>query len=241
MSDLHLWRLAIDPARLAAIAREQHIPLSDEDQGYAGHALLCGLFGKSATPKPWYLDNKCMVMWAYAARPLDQTEVGLSDPLYVSTVDWSRSGSKLMPALAVGRAVAFDLRACPVVRNGGRNEQRGSEHDYLLWHARREGVTVDTLDADIIYATWLRERGWGADVGATVKDALVTSWMKPTKCGANIWRGRTEGSHRLPDVSFGGSVVITDSAAFTATLARGIGRHRAFGFGMIRLKPLAST
>ncbi len=241
MSDLHLWRLAIDPARLAAIAREQQIPLSDEDQGYAGHALLCGLFGKAATPKPWYLDPKRMLMWAYAARSLDQTEVELSDPLYVGAIDWSRSGSKPMPTLARGRAVAFDVRACPVVRNGGRNEQRGTEHDYLLWYARREDVAVDTLDAGTIYAAWLRERGWDADLGATLSDALVTGWMKPHKNGANTWRGRSEGRTRLPDVSFSGSLVITDSAVFTATLARGIGRHRAFGFGMIRLKPVTSV
>jgi len=40
-----------------------------------------------------------------------------------------------------------------------------------------------------------------------------------------------------PDVTFTGTLEVTDSAAFSALLARGLGRHRAFGFGMLLLAP----
>ena len=239
MSDLHLWRLALDPARLAAIARAQKIPASDEDHGCTIHALWCALFGKEHAPKPWWFDHRRLVLWAYAPTALDPAAVALADPLYHAAVHWDQSASKAMPVLATNSRVAFDLRACPVVRNGGRDQQRDTEHDYLLWRARRDGVAADTLDARAVYAEWLRERAWKTDAGATLDHAAVSGWSKPMKTGANVWRGRGDGRLRLPDVQFTGTLTITDTTAFAATLARGLGRHRAFGFGMLLLKPVA--
>ena len=45
------------------------------------------------------------------------------------------------------------------------------------------------------------------------------------------------GASGRPEVVLGGRFTITDPDTFTALLTRGIGRHRAFGFGMILLKP----
>ncbi|GJG89738.1 hypothetical protein tb265_49190 [Gemmatimonadetes bacterium T265] len=40
-----------------------------------------------------------------------------------------------------------------------------------------------------------------------------------------------------PDALMTGTLVVTDPDAFTVGLARGVGRHRAFGFGMLLLTP----
>lgn len=40
-----------------------------------------------------------------------------------------------------------------------------------------------------------------------------------------------------PDALIGGTLTVTDPAAFSALLARGVGRHAAFGFGMLLLSP----
>ena len=40
-----------------------------------------------------------------------------------------------------------------------------------------------------------------------------------------------------PEVYLDGTLEITDSEAFNAMIARGLGRHRAFGFGMLLLRP----
>ena len=42
---------------------------------------------------------------------------------------------------------------------------------------------------------------------------------------------------RRPDVTFRGTLQVTDPDRFHALLARGVGRHRAFGFGMLLLRP----
>jgi len=43
-----------------------------------------------------------------------------------------------------------------------------------------------------------------------------------------------------PDAVFKGVLQIHDADAFNRLLRRGIGRHRAFGFGMLLLKPAGS-
>ena len=236
---VHLWRLALDPARLAAVASSQGIPASDEDHGYAGHALLCGLFGKEHTPKPWLLDGRKGVLWAYAFAPLTTSDCEFADPLYHAAVRWDESVSKPLPHLKAGRQVGWNLRACPVVRQGSSKTTKSSEHDYLLWVAKRDGVPASSLEAAAVYASWLRERAWTATAGATLDSVTVEGWQKPATTGANAWRGRGDGRLRLPDVNFSGTLTITDPDAFQAQIARGVGRHRAFGFGMLLLRSLA--
>ena len=55
-------------------------------------------------------------------------------------------------------------------------------------------------------------------------------------------RDRSGGSERPrtvegPDAVAVGTVTVTDPDRFAAALARGIGRHRSFGFGMLLLTP----
>ena len=41
-----------------------------------------------------------------------------------------------------------------------------------------------------------------------------------------------------PDAIMHGALIVSDPGAFHALLARGVGRHCAFGFGMLLLRPL---
>lgn len=53
-------------------------------------------------------------------------------------------------------------------------------------------------------------------------------------------RGSDRALHHLrrgPDALFSGVLRVADPDAFAALLARGVGRHRAFGYGMLLLRP----
>ena len=43
-----------------------------------------------------------------------------------------------------------------------------------------------------------------------------------------------------PDAVMRGNLTVTDSDSFVALLARGIGRHRAYGYGMLLLRPASA-
>jgi CRISPR system Cascade subunit CasE len=49
--------------------------------------------------------------------------------------------------------------------------------------------------------------------------------------------GRSLRHQEGPDASFEGVLTVAEPGAFALLLARGIGRHRAFGFGMVLLRP----
>lgn len=246
MAELHLWRLPIRASALAAIAQVQRIPLDDADHGYAIHALLRAVFG-TASPKPWHYDSKRGLLWAYAAQTVDTASLRASPAAapYAQAIDWRQAAAKPVPVLSAGKQVAFDLRACPVVRHGGRGDknEKPGEHDFLLWQARQLGKEAKDLDPAQTYGDWLSARAWPRDAGASLVECggrpmvQVMGWHKPMERHANAWRGRGDGRLRLPDVSFQGQLVVTDGAAFARLLARGIGRHRAFGYGMLLLRP----
>jgi CRISPR system Cascade subunit CasE len=78
------------------------------------------------------------------------------------------------------------------------------------------------------YSDWLRKQLAGA---AEVSDCRVAEL-------------RTERMHRKgggpfahPNVVLEGGIQVTAEETFSALLARGVGRHRAFGFGMLLLRP----
>lgn len=240
MAEVHLWRLPIRPLVLAQIAKEHRIPFADEDQGYTIHALLKALWPE-VTPKPWRWVKEKRLLWAYAPRSLAamRSQVDSVDPLYLAAIDWNGAASKLMPCLLEGKVVGFDLRACPVVRHGKGEGDKASEHDYLVWLAHQKGMPANELDPRHVYREWLCERLWKEEkAGARLLPArvAVVGWQKPMEGYSNRWRGRRGKGVRLPEVCFSGGLEVTDPDRFLTFLSQGVGRHRAFGYGMLLLK-----
>lgn len=272
MPDLHLLRLAVDPAGLERLARARRFG-DEDDNGYRLHALFAGLFGDVA-PVPWRLDDRPQgrnrVVWAYTDQPWESLQGAINrrfeDPgavgldadlisLLRGALAWEGCASKSMPEFVVGQRMACDLRACATVRVHGDlpGIPAGSDHGAVA--ARKAGDEVDVvvaealrrsrggasvhmhdLDAGAIYAGWLRtalERLGGFTVEGIV---LIGHRHVQVIRKHHAHGGRRE--VRLPEVVAGATLTIADPTAFRAALARGIGRHRAFGFGMLLLKPV---
>ncbi len=96
------------------------------------------------------------------------------------------------------------------------------------------------------YLAWLdgRLRGAGAELAPDASGG-VGAWAARVD-GFRFTRllARDRGGPRArsaavdgPDAVVTGTLVVTDPDAFAVGLARGIGRHRAFGFGMLLLTP----
>jgi CRISPR system Cascade subunit CasE len=128
-----------------------------------------------------------------------------------------------------GQLLSFEVRVRPVVRKDDK------ELDAFLSAVQRMPDAV--LSREAVYADWLKRQFEGAaelhEVGMTeFKLSTVLRRAEP----------QTEGSRpkrpvQGPDAVFTGVLQVRDSDAFAALVARGIARHRAFGFGMLLLKP----
>ena len=136
-----------------------------------------------------------------------------------------------------GMRLGFSVRACPVSRIAKRGPmtRERAEVDAFLARAWEAGPDVK-LDREQVYREWL-----GAELAKEGAARLLEASMDGFRLG-RLHR-RTHGEERTdhrserPDVTFDGVIEVGEPGAFRARLARGVGRHRAFGFGMLLLKP----
>ncbi|VBB44896.1 conserved hypothetical protein [uncultured Desulfatiglans sp.] len=252
MIDMHL-----DAAKLMRFAQMQGHPLSsDEDFGYMSHAWMLAAFG-SLAPKPFRIlerrDGLHLLGYAeYSASALCEHARHFAEPAASEVCQWDAIASKSMPETwEKGRRLGFEVRACPVSR-------KGKERDVFLSaleHAKALGERVPQREK--VYADWLVQRMKGATkpggdfidptgnseepvvellpAGISIVGLRRIKLLRSTK-GASPNRRK---SIERPDVLFSGEFRIRRTEAFVNLLRRGIGRHRAFGFGMLLLRPPA--
>jgi CRISPR system Cascade subunit CasE len=251
MSTLHLVRCAVDAQKLYAFARRSRAAaVRDFDEGYAVHALFAALFDHGApaedrvAPKPFRVGDtqrRTLEILGYASlshTALVDRAKAFGDPQAWGVCDLEGMTSKPMPArFEPGTRLGFRVRACPVRRVGkrGPTPRAGSEVDVFIAKAWEVGPE-QPLDRDEVYRAWL-----GEEVAKDQAGRLVDAHAESFRLG-RLYR-RTQGEERSghrtsrPDVTFDGVLEVGDADAFAHRLARGIGRHRAFGFGMLLLKP----
>lgn len=230
MSGLHLLRIPIHVPRLLRFAAEQGITQEDETLGYTLHAWFAALFGDQA-PKPFrHLERRSEVLayaTADAATLLAQAQA-FASPQAWAALDPEGVASKPMPeAWRAGQRLRLEVLTCPVSRKGSE------EKDLFLRALDRLGEAAPPRAE--VYRTWFTEQ-W-AD--AVRFDQLELLGMNAR---SRLLRRARNGTNRLriverPQALFGADAVIVDADRFSGLLARGIGRHRAFGFGMVLLTP----
>lgn len=248
MSVLHLVRTRLDVARLTAFAATQRV--LDDDQGYALHLALRRRFG-AAAPQPWRLMENGLLL-GYAT---DRAALALPQAPPDPMGDWSGPAeifpdafeSRAMPATwAHGLHLRFELRMRPVRRRGSRvrtartaagTSDPGTERDAFLTAVEEQEEGTHEHTRTTVYSNWLAER---LDPAARLDAVDLTAFRRsrvfrslPGKGGRGPAGRGVEG----PDASMTGRLTVTDGTAFAALLAGGVGRHAAFGYGMLLLRP----
>ncbi len=231
MSDLQLLRLELDGPRLMRFANSQHgLDCDDEGFGYALHVWLAAMFGAHA-PKPFRFFEKGCELLGYtradAGMLLEHAHAFAPAHAFAALTTGSLA-TKAMPASwREGQRLQIDVLACPVSR------KENTEKDVYLRALDLQGDATPSRSE--IYAEWFR-RQWGATlefeqlelIGFSRRRLLRRPVIEGQRKSRNIER---------PQATFRAIVRVADAQAFSAALARGIGRHRAFGFGMVLLKP----
>jgi CRISPR system Cascade subunit CasE len=227
--------------RVVRWAHEQRVLArrGSDDLGYAWHALLTAAFGDKA-PKPFHLlerRGRPVQMLAYSDNPasaMQEHAALFADPIVVDALGVSEMASKQMPtAFQAGSRFGFELRVRPTIRITTDGKTR--ERDVFLAALSQIGPD-EQLDRGTVYTQWLRTKFKAG--GAELTRAEISRFQM----NRALRRNRAEDVAKLrelrgPDVTFNGDLVVADPEAFHAMLSRGVGRHRAFGFGMLLLRP----
>lgn len=241
---LHLAKVPLRPERVVALARQRRLPLHQLDEGYLCHSVLRELW-QGLAPAPFVTrDHRhTLEVWGYTsveATTLIAHARDFGDPSLLAAIGGlSAIVSKPIPRFDPGRRVGFLLRTCPVVRlgRGTMSHQPGAEVDAFLARCATAGAGT-FVSRESVYREWLSARLDCPEVSG----AALTSLRIASMSRERVIR-RTQGLERRarvlerPDVRFEGDLTIVDSDRFTQWLARGVGRHRAFGFGALILVP----
>ena len=251
---LSLIRLRPDMAGLARWGLERDfLPRGNEaDFGYVLHAALKEALGEFA-PRPFTLrrsgsrsvasghgDDELLgyagavpenILAAAALPPMNGSAAKLLELA-------SLEARAMPPDWPSDVRLGFEVRTRPVARSrGGKGRGTSHEVDIAAWRARQSEFRSEPVRTkEQAYRDWLAERldARGARLlGARLVSMRRSLVRRRPLIGAGKQARDTEG----PDVVFRGTLEIADPEAFSGGLAKGVGRHTAFGFGCLLLSP----
>ena len=239
---LFMVRAEFLESALFRFAAATGLALRIADGGYIMHAALRALFGDAA-PKPFTITSRRGdrgVLLGYSAAghaSLVERAQALADPLILEAIDLNSLCSKRMPVQWRAEAVfRFTARCCPVVRtSGGSSSGSPREADAFLHQCWCSGEAV-RVDREHVYREWLQAQ-LGRDGAASLLHANLVRFQR-ARLSRQDRRGVESKLVRSekPDATLEGHLRVDNPQAFANLLRRGLGRHRAFGFGMLMLR-----
>lgn len=216
------------------------------DRGRALHHLLTEVFGRRVL-SPFRLmvpsRRQSGILYAYSesdGEALREAAANFAGPEHLAVLDAARIAVKTMPGKwHEGQRLGFQVQARPVRRISGpiptrkgtwvgqKPGARSTELD-VFWLAKMRNPQAE-LNRQDVYLDWLDEQ--------------LRESAKLDKPGSRLVRFRrlrvargnaaVDGPHAVLE----GTLTVEDPAAFAILLRRGIGRHRAYGYGMLLLRP----
>ena len=233
------------------------------DEGHAMHCLLTECFGRELAPKPFRVilptGRSTGILYGYGTAGADrlrETALICADPLQGRVIPCEKLDSKTMPqSWRKGLELGFEVRIRPVVRlqkdlsrvpnhrlrrfrtrSGEVCAPRpGKECDVFQWEAMTHPKGEMNRSREQVYSEWLSSQL--TKLGGASLDLERTKLISFRRTRAYRKRRGFRYSEG-PDAVIRGVITVTNSEAFTALLARGVGRHRAYGYGMLLLRPV---
>ena len=249
---LHMIRADLDVNALHRWAGSRGlIARNTFDAGYALHCLLVELFGDLAPkpfrvliPRPTRGQQRCGTLYGYAgceAAALREAAATFACPLQSQVLPAARLCSKPMPTTwQPGQRLGFEVLIRPVARpkdrrlntRGGGIRRPGAETDVWQWEASQHPPGTMERSRETVYTDWLaaqlaRRGGAELEPGTRLQSFQRVRTVRKRRAHA------TEGPHAVLQ----GTLTVTAADDFARLVTHGIGRHRAYGYGMLLLRP----
>ncbi len=207
------------------------------DLGYGFHAALRLAFGYLA-PQPFsYRVRQGLLAYSKQGEALKEL-VTLASPEVADMLGLDRtphSAGLLVRPFPVSwredQCLSFEVRIRPIVR-----AKDGRERDIFLSNIERS--SEGQLMREAVYVDWLKRQ---FEEVAHLHEVSMTAFQLSAVLRRGVMQKegyRPKQSVLGPDAVLTGLLQIRDTHGFAELLSRGIGRHRAFGFGMLLLKPV---
>ncbi|KPQ08601.1 MAG: subtype I-E CRISPR-associated protein Cse3 [Rhodobacteraceae bacterium HLUCCA12] len=237
---LHLIEMPLSLPSLNRWAGQRNLGRNQFDEGLALHHLLGEAFGP-AVLQPFRLlvasRARTGTLYAYSAASAEELRASAAPVLgpseaEVVSLDALRSIERPENTWKMGARLGFDLKSRPVVRLASAIEsadgrfQKGAEVDVFLAKTLRNDEARPRED---VYLDWLAARV--SPAAELVRDECRLHQFRRVRS--------LRGGHRVegPEAVIHGTLVVHEPQEFSRLLARGVGRHRSYGYGMLLLRP----
>jgi CRISPR system Cascade subunit CasE len=241
---LYMIQLLLDPLAFVRFLQSQGLNRKeDEDLGYGIHAWLAAAFGDLA-PRPFRLymgakDHRPPKVLGYASQPhtiLVDKAKSFAEPFTLSVCDFDHyiDSRKMTTDWSRGTRLGFEVLTCPV----GRKAQSHIEKDIFLIHAERLGSDAG-LSRELVYREWLEKQLESVCEleYADLKSFRLVHQTRRSQASKDANRQKLARLTR-PQVLLAGTLKVEDGVALSQIVSKGIGRHKAFGYGMLLLRPI---
>lgn len=231
---IHMIRARINSARLNDWIRGRNIyGGKPPDLGYALHKLLAEMFGAIA-PRPYRVKSRegldHLTLYGYSPAPapdLTRCIEEFAAPSQIGVIPPQTIESKPMPTLFdKGRRLGYEVHIRPM-----RRLNKNVQIDAAVSPIDDDGNPIyPNRKPAQAYAYWLGRRL--ENNGAKMESSKIMRLQR-------AWAIRTlRGKPNLgPAATMSGELTVIDSQTFAKAIARGIGRHKAYGYGMLMLHP----
>lgn len=230
----HLIHIPVDPVAFGRWAGHRDLTVGGVfDESHACHVLLSGLFGKGAF-QPYRLFSPEVGGWSLygcsqsSAEDLMVNADLVGTPEMLAVVDLDGVKGKVLPeSFRPGLRIGFDLRICPTRRKGNLEQDAYLSEARYLFPENPKGMHEEGITRADVYGKWLGERLGEA---AVLESFRIASFRrrKMVRSGS-VFEG--------PEVVAQGTVQVKDPEEFRSLVHGGIGRGKAYGFGMFLLRP----
>jgi CRISPR system Cascade subunit CasE len=203
------------------------------DPHHAMHVLLSALCGKGAL-QPYRLFQQRFGPWsvyghsAMSAEELIRTAELVGTPEMLSVISLAEMRGKPLPTqIEPGRRIGFEIRLSPTTRADGREQDVWVSRMKQAAPADGELLERPALTREEAYGEWFARRLGGA---AELEVVRMTAFRQASMV-------RSGNRFTAPEIVLQGTLRVTDPEAFRALHEGGIGRGKAYGFGLLLLRP----
>jgi CRISPR system Cascade subunit CasE len=251
---LNLNMICLD-LNLQALTLWGHQRRLGEDYRYLVHAATRKIFGDTA-PQPFLVQEEKSRILGYTAASETQYRERFSQFFAETSDDAVLSAALSIPEICIrampcqweeGSRYRFSVFCRPMSRMGkAESDVWLLKNYYAFKEAEEKGTFCGSLaeyrrshkgEKEEVYKQWLQRRfGNAAELQDVVISGSRTAFL--TTRGQKDHTGAPVRSRRrsYPETTFTGNLCITHPEAFERLLRHGVGRHCAFGFGMLLLE-----
>ncbi len=248
--DLYFLRLPIKLDQLHKLAAERNWLAKNNlecDEGLALHHALTEVFGPGVL-KPFRLmvppRKASGSIYGYCRQTPDELRAAtnICPPEYNDLFGFGQLATKPMStSFPIDRKLGFDIRIRPVRRVRKPDDGMvGGETDAYLHEARQkfpdallgaeQSMEKAERTREAVYIDWLNEKMNGAAEITPDNPAKLAHFRRTLAVRNGV---AIEG----PDAILQGILTIKKTDGFAKLVSDGIGRHKAYGYGMLLLRP----